>query len=39
MLYDYMILDGCRVDKEEFCPIPRDVNPEDHFDYFLKMNV
>lgn len=34
MLYDYMILDGCRVDKEEFCPIPQDLSPEDHFDYF-----
>lgn len=29
-----MILDGCRLDKEEFCPIPQDVGPEDHFDYF-----
>ena len=33
MLYDYMIMDGCRLDKEEFCPIPQDVNPEDHFEY------
>lgn len=34
MLYDYMIFDGCRLDKDEFCPIPQDVSPEDHFEYF-----
>lgn len=34
MLYDYKISEGCRMDKEEFCPIPQDVSPEDQFEYF-----